>query len=80
MLTVSPGDSLRLLGTTILPVTAFSPELAGPGNLVGHLCVREVSRTFIESRSGRRVYSNRQQILWCANAAEKYEVNYEPKK
>jgi len=77
-LILKPGDSLRLLGTTILPVTAFSPQLAGRAKLIGHLCVRDVSKAFTESRPGRRVSSNRQQILWCANADEKYGVNYEP--
>jgi len=76
-LILRPGDSLRLLGTTILPVTAFSPQSAGRAKLIGHLCVRDVSKTFTQSRSGHTVSNNyRQQILWCANADETYEVNY----
>jgi hypothetical protein len=78
-LILRPGDSLRLLGTTILPVTAFSPQSAGRAKLIGHLCVRDVSKAFTPSPSGRTGNNNyRQQILWCANAEEKYEVNYEP--
>jgi hypothetical protein len=80
-LILRPGDSLRLLGTTTLPVIAFSPQTAGRANLIGHLCVRDVSKAFAQSGSDKTVNNNyRQQILWCANADEKYEVNYEPQR
>jgi hypothetical protein len=74
-LVLRPGDSLRLLGSAILPATAL--QGAGRANLLGHLCVSDMTKTFEQSRIGLRVRGDLGQMLWCANAAEKYEVNYE---
>lgn len=75
-LTLRPGDSVRLLGTATMPLTAFGPNLEGPAEFTGHLCVHQVSKSFTHSSSGHKFSSSRQQMLWCVNADEKYEVNY----
>ena len=79
-LTLRPGDSLRLLGTATMPLTAFSPNLEGPADLTGHLCVHQVSKSFTQSSTGHKISNSRQQMLWCVNAGEKYQVNYRPQR
>lgn len=76
MLIFRPGDSLRILGTSVLPAKPFGSEWAGRATLLGHLCVSTVSRTLKQSPSGRRVTHERQRMLWCTNADDRHEVNY----
>ncbi len=73
-LLLRPGDSLRLIGTAIIPLTAFSPPETA--SLTGHLCVHQVSKTFAQSSTGHKLSSNQQQMLWCVNADDRYEVHY----
>jgi len=79
MLTLRPGDSLRILGTSVLP-TGLGPEWAGQKTLIGHLCLHSVSQTFRQTPIGRREGGSRQQMLWCANAVEQYQVNPAPER
>lgn len=77
LLVLHPGDSLRILGTSTLPMRS-GPEWAGPKTLIGHLCMRSVSETFRQTPVGRRSNGARHEIPWCANADEKYEVSDAP--
>jgi|HubBroStandDraft_2_1064218.scaffolds.fasta_scaffold22288_2 hypothetical protein len=80
LLSFHPGDSLRILGTSVLPATPFGSQSGGRTTLLGHLCVSAISRNFTQSPTGRKANGGRQQMLWCTNADEKYEVNYAPER
>ena len=78
-LVLRPGDSLRVLGASVLPNKAFSSQFGEGTTLLGHLCVSSVSLLLQPSVTGQREARNlHSQSLWCVNANEKYEVNYAP--
>jgi hypothetical protein len=77
-LVLAPGDSIRLLGTTILPATAFSPKGGGTATLLGHFCVSAVSVSVTPTGSRPRGISTSESGMWCANADQKYEVTFAP--
>src|SRR5271167_799141 len=69
-LVLAPGDSIRLLGTTVLPAWTFRPKGTGNPMLLGHFCVTAVSESVTAARRG--TFEN---LLWCVNADQKYEVD-----
>ena len=75
LLILRPGDSLRILGRSVLLAAPVGSPSTGPTMLLGHLCVTAVPT---KSPTGREVNYTWGQASWCTNADEKYEVNYPP--
>jgi hypothetical protein len=78
-LVLRPGDSIRLLGTSILPATGFGPEWVGNAMLQGHLCLASVSVRAAPAGGARKGTQMTNNALWCVNADQKYEVTLAPK-